>query len=115
MTATGWKTRVRTDDPDTSREAAASQRELNIRAVHHELIAVMSELGDATDEEIADAYERRPGAPRHTAAGLRHRRLELLDKGLVIETGERRVQRSGRRGRVWRYVGDGASGDTAAA
>lgn len=106
MTTTDWETRVRTTDPDTSREAAASQRELNIRAVHHELIAVMSELGDATDEQIADAYERRPAAPLHTAAGLRHRRLELVDKGMVVETGERRAQRSGRRGRVWRYVGE---------
>lgn len=96
---------VRATDPATSREAAASQRELNIRAVHRELIAVMSELGDATDEQIAEAYEQRPDAPRHTAAGLRHRRLELVEQGSVIETGERRMQRSGRRGRVWRYIG----------
>lgn len=109
-TTTDWQTRVRTEDPQSSRDAAASQRAENITKVQAAVLDLMSELGEATDEELATAYGAREGLPPHTPDGLRHRRGELVTRGLLAETGELRPNRSGRRARVWRYVGpDGGS------
>lgn len=102
-----WHARVRNTDPDTSTEAAQSQREINITGARAALLDLMRELGEATDEEIATAYAwllERELVPQHTPSGLRHRRDELLKKGMLRDTGEKRLNVSGRRARVWAFV-----------
>lgn len=50
-----------------------------------------------TDDELAEATGMNPST-------LRPRRIELVNAGLVEDSGEKRPTRSGRRATVWRAV-----------
>lgn len=80
----------------TSREAASSIQGKSARLRNQ----VLDELrrNPATDEELANAL---------TLSGntCRPRRVELVDLGLVEDSGERRKTASGRNAVVWRVKG----------
>jgi len=89
------ETLYRTNDPDTSRRAAASVEphltEIQAQVLH--LIKLAGAKG-LTDEELSRQY----GTFGSTA---RTRRAELAQKGLVVETKQKRRLQSGQQGRVW--------------
>lgn len=94
------KARARKSDPATSHAAAKS-----VKAIRFSQWAVLRTLGklkSGTDVDIAEAYEREyakvhPQSP----SGLRTRRAELVDSGLVVDTGLRKRLPSGRQSVVW--------------
>ena len=98
---------ARRTDPDTSWDAARSVR--NITEVHRGILDVLTALGPATDEMIADAWPRHPspGYPAVSPSGLRTRRRELCDAGHVTqaldENGDvaKTTLRSGRSAILW--------------
>jgi hypothetical protein len=98
--------RARKSDPDTSHEAAASIGDLRER--QKVVLAIFDWPGvgfmGTTDEELGDAYQRLALAgqvPYQSPSGLRTRRSELVELGLVENSGDKRKTRSGRRAIVW--------------
>ena len=80
-------------DPDTSREAAESVKDLRSR--HHTIIlAGLEKFGLMTSEEISS----RTGLDYWAVA---RRMSELREAGLVIQTEEKRRNKSGRKAVVW--------------
>lgn len=95
---------ARHNDPDTSHEAAASVSDIRERQRY--VLTCLEHLKEATDEELVEAYPRYD-LPRQSTSGIRTRRRELADLGLVVQTGAKRVMSSGRRGHVWRLAQPG--------
>ncbi|MDR7496819.1 MAG: hypothetical protein QN174_07670 [Armatimonadota bacterium] len=96
---------ARRTDPDTSHEAAASLPAQQVRASQEAVLDCLRRYGAMTDEQIAARYEasrRQYGWPAQSPSGLRTRRAELVDQGLVEDSGLRRELASGRRAIVWR-------------
>lgn len=93
------ETRVRRTDPETSQEAAHTLGDL--LESQNEVLALLRELGPATDEVFVEFAQQRC---QQTPSGLRTRRRELVDHELVEWTGEWRQTRSGKRARVWAVV-----------
>ena len=91
---------ARRTDPGTSWAAAKSIPTDKLRVSQLAVLTTLR-LGDSmTDQEIEENY---PG-PSQSPSGLRTRRKELVDQGLVEDSGARRRLRSGRQGIVWRAV-----------
>ena len=89
---------ARTEDPDTSKAAAQSQKAVRMSAVRtaiHQLLWRHRE--GLTDNDIARLYDGPPVSP----SGLRTRRAELVDGGLVRDSGQRAVLGSGRKAILW--------------
>lgn len=86
--------RARTSDPDTSHLAAAKDRTSDQERA---LTILRQHPAGLTDDALAVLMDRRP-----TSAGKR--RLELLERGLVERTNERRPTRTGSTAIVWRAV-----------
>lgn len=98
LNAPALHTRARPTDPETSHAAA--------RSIHGGLTDIQRRVLEfyrargwpgATDEELSDAL----GCHGST---LRTRRSELTDAGLIVDSGERRKLKSGRRGVVWLHA-----------
>jgi len=93
---------ARTEDPETSHEAAAS-----VTGITEKQQAVWLLLGEPrTDPDLAVEYMRRhreqPDTfPKQSMSGLRTRRSELVDAGKVHFTGEYLNTPSGRRAMLW--------------
>lgn len=90
---------ARTENPDTSKAAARSTKELRLR--HGAFImAALRDVGylGLTSEEIADA------CPLLDHAQVWRRLSELERAGLVEKVAEKRKNRSGRQARVWRIT-----------
>lgn len=72
------------------------------------ILEILDDDGAMTEQGIIDAYHRNwyrhgsPRFPRVTDAAIRARLAELVDGGLVLDTGERHVTESGREAVVWR-------------
>lgn len=90
---------ARSSDPDTSHEAAASLDDQRLSECRRKILELLRS-GPATDEEIARAecWEEFPQSP----SSLRTRRAELVDVGLVLDSGATRPTLSGRKATVWR-------------
>jgi hypothetical protein len=98
------ETRYRGSDPDTSREAAHSLPSAVVRASQEAVLELLRRIGPSTDVEIAVVYEQERTArswPAQSPSGLRTRRSELVQLGLVADSGQRRQLPSGRNGIVW--------------
>ena len=87
---------ARRGDPETSWEAADSVTPRTITATQTAILLLLRE-GPMTDEDIA----ARVGKQFTSPSGLRTRRSELVSKGLVVDTGNRRKMESGRYSVVW--------------
>lgn len=99
-------TRHRRTDPDTSKEAAgraARITETRLRIL--ELLDSDDGYEMMTDDEIA-ASARAEGWFT-SPSGLRTRRSELVESGLVADSGERSTLPTGRRAVLWRITEKG--------
>ncbi len=89
--------RARRTDPITSHEAAESVD--NITATQSYVLRCLKR--PRVDVELVHAYRAYKTAPRASESGIRSRRAELVDRGLVIDTGRRVRLDSGRYAIVW--------------
>jgi len=90
----GIPQRFRDTDPDTSVQAAASISTAIRAAQQRVLDWLRTQPEGATDEELLAAMGSR-------SSHFRTRRSELVDRGLVKDSGQRRELMSGRMGIVW--------------
>jgi len=93
--------RARTHDPVTSHMAAASVREL--RPKQQAVLDMLLVEDGLTDEEIARYYR----GPAQSPSGLRTRRCELVDLGLVRDSGRKAFTAAGRPTIIWEAVRGG--------
>jgi hypothetical protein len=91
--------RWRSSDPQTSVDAALSITPDALRENQVAVLNVLRLYGPLTDEGIAAWYGDRP---KQSPSGLRTRRHELQELGLVEDSGKRARLRSGRQAIVWR-------------
>lgn len=90
---------ARRTDPETSHAAAASVTDLRTR--QQAVLSALWQLGPVTDEVLVEKYPTLwPGLPQ-SPSGIRTRRSELCDLGLVEWSGLKRPLASGRAARVW--------------
>lgn len=96
--------RARTDDPDTSHEAAESITPEKLRKSQLRVLTALSHFGErgAYDEQVFDYLERL--GFKATRSGTRTRRGELQRAGLVECTGRKERKQTGRRSRVHRIT-----------
>lgn len=66
------------------------------------MLDVLVAGGPMTDEQLQQTYSEQRGLPAQSPSGLRTRRAELVDAGLVEPTGDKRPMTTGRLARVWR-------------
>lgn len=92
---------ARSTDPDTSRAAAASVT--GIRATQQAVLELFR-VAPMTDPEMI-AKARALGLPQ-SESGLRTRRSELVNQGLLADTRDRRRTPSGRQSIVWGLAGE---------
>lgn len=90
---------ARTGDPSTSWDAARSVDLSRRTRTQREILGILGAHGPLTDEEIA-GYAAARGSLT-SPSGLRTRRAELVDRGAVVDTGQRRLTQAGRRTIVW--------------
>ena len=93
------KANARHSDPDTSHAAAQSLSSDKLRESQEAVLEHFVEHGPMTDVDLGNVYG---GPPRQSPSGLRTRRRELVDRGLMEDTGTRKKLPTGRRGIVWR-------------
>lgn len=93
--------RARTSDPITSHEAAASIAPEDLRPRLAAVLNLLAAFGPMTDELLARHYRNYPNLPKQSPSGLRTRRSELVELGLVAASGEYDYTASGRRSIKW--------------
>ena len=98
-----FKAHTKTGHPETSYEAASSLSSDKIRQSQKDVLWVFRNFGKMTDTELIEKYNR-VGKPKQSPSGIRSRRSELRDRGLIAWSGEYRVLASGRKSRVWEIV-----------
>jgi hypothetical protein len=91
--------RARSTDPETSWDAARSISRDGLRENQAAVLRLLRRYGPLTDEQIGELYGH---VPPQSPSGLRTRRHELQELGLVEDSGERARLRSGRQAIVWR-------------
>ena len=89
---------ARLTDPSTSHAAASSVQ--NITETQQAILQLLT-LHPMTDQELVTWYQNQLIAPRASESGIRSRRAELVEQGLVKDTGERKKLASGRSAVVW--------------
>lgn len=89
--------KARTTDPITSHLAAESVD--NVTATQAFIMRCLKR--PRNDVELVNAYRQYKSAPRASESGIRSRRAELVDRGLVVDTGRRVRLASGRYSIVW--------------
>jgi hypothetical protein len=96
---------ARATDPHTSHEAAASVAGERLRASQQAVLVELSRRPHGlTDVELVELYALAAEigrVPRQSPSGIRSRRHELVEAGLVVDTGVRIKLDSGRRAIVW--------------
>lgn len=95
--------RARNTDPETSHQAAASIDKLLER--QRDVYNAFLMFGPVPDHVLVNGMQSlaKLGRVKHQSeSGIRTRRSELVEKGLVEDTGERVVLPSGRKSIVWR-------------
>lgn len=89
---------ARRSDPHTSHDAAKSLARGTLRASQAAVLSHFHRFGLMTDTDLVNVYV---GVPQ-SRSGLRTRRCELVDRGLIEDTGVRKRLPTGRRAIVWR-------------
>lgn len=93
------RARARSTDPAESHAAAASLSPEDIRSTQLDVLVVLYKEGPSTDGEMIEAaYEN---GIQQSRSGLRTRRNECVEKGLVEDTGKRRKSRADNDRAVW--------------
>lgn len=101
MTSMSEKAHARNTDPYTSHEAAASITSEKIRRSQLEVNRALRRIGPCEDSVLVEEMQGTDRYAWQSESGIRTRRKELVDKGLVVDTGERVVKPSGRKATVW--------------
>jgi hypothetical protein len=97
------KPHARSSDPKTSHDAAASVDKLIEK--QEWVLRVFEICGkNLTDEELIKSYNNAPAAPVQSESGIRTRRSELVTKGKLVDSGERRKTKSNRNSIVWKLA-----------
>jgi len=86
---------ARSTDPATSHAAAKS---VKVRESQTKVLGLLK-IGAATDEELSNRAMAH--GIRISPSGLRTRRCELVDLGLVVDSGVRVTTGTGRKAIVW--------------
>jgi len=97
----------RHSDPETSRDAALSIDEAKVTKLQKRIYDFLRYAGPMTDEELVNAYllwTDVVGEGYASPSGIRSRRHELVNLGLVCDTGTRAKLRSGRQAIVWKVA-----------
>ena len=89
--------KARKTDPRTSHEAAESVQ--NITATKAYVLKALRR--PRNDAQLIEAYRSYKTAPIASESGIRSRRAELVDAGLVRDSGKRVKMASGRSSIVW--------------
>lgn len=89
--------KARATDPKTSHDAAVSVD--NVTDTQRYVLSALRR--PRADVELVEAYRKFKRAPRASESGIRSRRAELVDRGLVVDTGRRIRLDSGRFAIVW--------------
>lgn len=91
----------------TSFRAAFSINTKNISDTQVAICAILHQR-PLNDEKLIEKYKEMValeiGVPRASDSGIRSRRAELVERGLIEDSGERIPMRSGRMSIVWRYI-----------
>jgi hypothetical protein len=95
------RARARREDPETSHAAAES---VAVRENQVYVYLTLSRLGPSTDEWLVYCYPQYQARHPQSPSGIRTRRKELCDKGLVEATGEKIRGKTGRLMQVWRVT-----------
>lgn len=100
---------ARRTDPETSHAAARSVTDLTAKQTA--VLTLLRDFGPLTDLELVEKYgtaaQGFPGVfPRQSTSGLRTRRHELVDRGLVVEHDKVRLP-SGRMAIRWKVAENG--------
>ena len=98
---------ARRNDPSTSWAAAYSVG--NLQPTQLMILRLLSYQA-GTDEDLANGYQllvNNQLAPQVSPSGLRSRRSELVDQGLVFDSGLRATLASGRKAIVWQLTMEG--------
>lgn len=98
---------ARTDDPDTSHQAAASVKKL--RSKQQAVWEVLNRIGPAPDVGIVASYANASRVnpekyPTQSVSGIRTRRSELVGMGLARYAGFKVKLQTGRQAQVWEAV-----------
>ena len=89
--------KARKNDPWTSHAAAESVEDVTVTQ-EYVLRALKKPRNDI---QLVDAYRQYKRAPRASESGIRSRRAELVDAGLVVDSGKKVKTPSGRWSIVW--------------
>lgn len=92
---------ARRTDPQTSHDAAATVENVTIT----QRFVLQALTKPRTDPELIEAYRQLKKAPPASESGIRTRRAELVDKGLVLDSGARTLTPFGRKAIVWSASG----------
>ena len=84
---------VRTNDPDTSHAAANAVDSTKLEGLVYEAIKTFGDKGCISDQILAMH-------PNYPYSSITARFRALLDKGFIVDTGERRPGKSGKSQRV---------------
>ena len=90
--------RARKTDPHTSHDAARSIDD--VTATQQFVLRSLKRRAQ-TDVDLINTYRSFKTAPWASESGIRTRRHELVERGLVMDSGKRSVLPSGRRAIVW--------------
>jgi hypothetical protein len=96
----GERAVARATDPPTSRAAAESLTAERIRESQEAVLKVFRACGAMTDVELVERYF----GPKQSTSGLRTRRHELVERGLLRDSGKRRTLESNRQAIVWEVI-----------
>ena len=96
------QTRVRTNAPGTSWDAAISQTPTKSQRYYRVIYGMLLQFGPKTDDEIYDFLESRGKVV--TQNTLRPRRKELTAEGWIRDSGTKRPSRMGKQSIVWEAV-----------
>jgi hypothetical protein len=94
------KATARRTDPDTSHAAAASFTEQKLTEIQRDVLSFFRQVRRATDEQLETCLHlKHPGF-----STLRKRRTDLVQMGLLRDSGERAVNGGCRKMIVWEIV-----------
>jgi len=97
------RARARRGDPHTSQAAAASFTVSQLRASQYEIFRLFSLFGACHDEQLLERAKQH--GVRQSESGIRTRRHELVERGLLMDSGRTVTLASGRESIVWRVAG----------
>lgn len=92
-------------NPETSQEAFKALQPEQLRQTYKDILFALSQLGEATTEQIADALKVKPDK-------IWRRVSEMLRMELIYRPGNKRLLKSGKNGFTWKRAAPGETTET---